>query len=207
MPTGRRLRDTRDLLDAARTAPDRVLEQHFLHCYLRPEFEVSNYPNDFAIWAAEGLEDIPLAEALSGIDPFRSRDWDQIREEMVDVIEDVLWEAPGLHQVRLGREFFLEESVTIVVDTGGMARDLAELRDRIAVCPPPAIYHHVHRACSAHTGAQSDFALWIRSSQELPELAEEIDNIDFPYYTLEQLRAVLLDRIDRHVERTPKVNS
>jgi hypothetical protein len=206
MPTGARLRDARDLLEAARTASDRVLEQHLLHCYLRPEFEVSGYPNDFAIWAAEALEDLPLAEALSGIDPFRCEDWDHVREEMTEVIEDDLWEDPGLRHVRPGRELFLEESITVVVETGGVARNLEQLRKRIAVCQPSAIYHHVHRACSRQREANSDFSNWVEQSLGLADLAREIDDIDFPYYTLEQLRWVLLDLLDNHAD-APEVRS
>jgi hypothetical protein len=201
MPTGIQLRDARDLLQAVRQAPLGVLEQHLLHCYLRPDFEVSSFPNDFAIWAAECLEDLRLAEALSGIDPFHSRDWTEIRERLVDVIEDALWEDTGLHAVRRGREMFLQESVAFVVYTGGQAQSLRELRERIAACRPSAIYHHVHRACFRHADAVNDFSRWVRRSLENEALAEELVEIDFPYYTIEELRWQLLDRLDAELDR------
>lgn len=200
MPTGARLRDARDLLMALRGAPDGVLEHHLLHCYLRPEFEISHYPNDFAVWAAEGLGDAPLAEALCGIDPWRGRDWGRVRRELVEVIEDHLFEDPGVHCARAGRELALEESVTVVVETGGTARDLAGLRERVRGCRPSAIFHHVHRACFEQEDGINDFSRWLRMSQGLADPAAGIAGIDFPSYTLEELRWQILERLDRAAE-------
>jgi hypothetical protein len=202
MPTGTRLRDTRDLLSAVRTAPDAVLERHLLYCYLRPEFEVSHFPNDFAIWAAESLEDAPLAESLAGLDPHLTKNWDEVRRQIVDLVEDHLWEDPGVHRVRKGQELALEECASVIVDTGGTAEDLAGLRGRIQTCRPSAIFHHFHRPCFYQPDGLNDFSRWLAQSQELEELAAEINSIDFPYYTLEELRWQILERLDRYTEES-----
>ena len=195
-PTGDRVRDAEGLLLAARTAPEAILERHLLQCYLRPEFEASGYPNDFAIWAADNLGDHALAEALSGLHPYRSRDWEEIRSRLVEAIEGRLWEDDSYRRVRPGRELFLEDAVTIVIETGVSAKDVNELRDLIAGARPGDLFHHVHRAGFESADCRNDFATWVEAELGLGDLAGALAAIDFPYFTLEELRAKLLATLE-----------
>jgi len=66
--TGLRARNLRELADILKTVPGSVIYHHthrFLkqHQYLSPE-----PPNDFALWAAEAMQDPKLAERLAAVD-------------------------------------------------------------------------------------------------------------------------------------------
>lgn len=196
MPTGMRVRDARDLLDAARRMPAGVFERHLMQCYLRPDFEVASFPNDFALWAAECLEDLTLAEALSGLDPYHARDWEAVREDMVEILEEALWERPVSPPVRQGSELFLEDGKIILVETGVEAHDLSELRDMVAGVSDATIYHHMHGGSFRNDDARNDFAVWAETALGLESVAADLAAIDFPYYTLEELRGKILAVLD-----------
>ena len=55
---------------------------------MRPQFVHPEYPNDFAAWAHYGLHDDSLAEKLAILDPTEFSDLEDLRQIVLDVIEE-----------------------------------------------------------------------------------------------------------------------
>ena len=73
------------------------------------------FPNDFALWAAVALQDSALAEKLSSFDPLDYDNLGQVRQAMVDILEEYLWDLPFVPWARPGFEFHFCEASTVVI--------------------------------------------------------------------------------------------
>ena len=126
MPTGNKASNLRELLQFLREMTEPVLNYHLWQSRLNITQPTLEYPNDFAIWAATALRDDLLAEKLSAIDPFDYENLTQVRETMVEELEEYLWDSPQYPQVRPGYELHLCEASAVVLHAGIAARTLRE---------------------------------------------------------------------------------
>src|SRR6516225_3486059 len=97
---GRSCNNLRELLEAIRTVPDMVLEHHMMRCALEDHFELHEFPNDLARWCWEALGDRTLAEELSLIDPYSSPAIRDLRNTLVNALEEQLWGREHTHGCR-----------------------------------------------------------------------------------------------------------
>ena len=70
MPLGLKAGNLRELLQILQYAPEEVFYYHIFQSRLALTDRHVEYPNDFAQWAGEALQDAKLAEQLSSFDPF-----------------------------------------------------------------------------------------------------------------------------------------
>src|SRR5512140_2899911 len=103
-PTGKKATNLRELLQSLREISEPVLQYHLWESRLATYPATLEYPNEFALWAANALHDDKLAEELSAIDPFEYENLAQVREALVDLLEEYLWETPNSPQVLPGFE-------------------------------------------------------------------------------------------------------
>ena len=101
-PTGKKATNLRELLQHLQVMSEPVLEYHFWQSRLSITQTAVEYPNDFALWAAKALNDPNLAERLSSVDPLDYEYLTQIREALVELLEEYLWDFPYNPQVRPG---------------------------------------------------------------------------------------------------------
>jgi len=87
MSTGLKAQNLRELLQGVRQAPAASIYHHFWGRLLEPTFDEPEYGNDFAAWAARGLNDRALAERLGTIDPGEFADLEELRAAVIDAIE------------------------------------------------------------------------------------------------------------------------
>jgi len=202
-PMGLQARDLRSFLHIVREVPDSVLRCHTMQCYLRPGFDVVDYPNEFASWAAYGLEDYPMAEAFSALEPYRAGGWRDVRDTIEEMVEERLWDRSNGHQTPVNRAFHFQDSVNFVLETGMRAWTLADLRESLSGASLDSVYYHFHEAHQRQgnpDGAGDDFSAWIEDELEAVSLAEAIRSIDFPCYSLSDLKQAVIDRVDTHLE-------
>lgn len=197
MPTGRRVRDAVELLEAVQQMPDSMLARHLVLCTLDVNFDPARHRNDFAHWAAESLQEPALAEALSVVEPYRRASWDSVRQELEEILEDPRWSHGAAARAR--QDLFLEDAAEIRVETEVAAHDLDSMYELIAGADHGSLLHHVHGAALRHPAGRDDFAFWIDTALGLPEVADRLSAIDFPFYSLEELKRELLATLD--VER------
>ena len=149
MPTGKKASNLREFVELLKVVPPEVICHHLHHFFLKAVFQPWDYANDFAHWAAFGLEDFALAEKLSNLDPYSQSDIENLRETVVDIIEDHMWESPMIPWARPGSEFFFNQSLTLVVPTGIEVKNLIEFKQGLAQLqlrsPVPEIRTQIRR--------------------------------------------------------------
>ena len=114
MPLGQKVVNLRELLQALREVKESVLYYHLIQSRLVLTTPAVEFPNDFALWAAAALQDVKLAEKLSSFDPFDYESLEKVRQAMVDLLEEYLWDSPYVPWARPGFEFHFCEASTVV---------------------------------------------------------------------------------------------
>ena len=85
--TGKSAQNLRELRDNLIIIDPGSIYYHFWGTLLRPRFDDPEYNNDFASWIRHNLHDAILAERLGVVDPSEFNEIDDLRHELIDLIE------------------------------------------------------------------------------------------------------------------------
>jgi hypothetical protein len=199
MPIGKKASNLRELLQAVRELDQSVLYYHIFQSRLSIS-PGEEYPNEFAQWAATALQDIKLAEKLSSFDPFDYDNMAQVRQAVIDILEEYLWDITYIPWARSGFEFHFCEASIVVMHSQIRAYTLAEFCASLRKVGLDSIYYHFFEArWRLEVRKVDDFSFWIESNFGLPELVAAIRDIDIYFYTLREIRDTLLGLIDQHL--------
>lgn len=199
--TGLRATTLSQFLGLIKNVPGSCIYHHthrFLqqHRYLSPE-----PPNDFAYWVTQILGEGELGEDLVSIDTVQYSTIRSLRDKIAATIDDYLknntWAA--LKFAREGEEFHFIKSVSFVLPTDCIARDLEEFTGILRKVTIDSIYFHIFEARLRLEKSSNDFSNWIEHSIGDKELADEISRLDPYTHTIEGLRNVLIDTIDNRI--------
>ncbi len=182
--TGKEAQNLRELSDRLETIHSGCIYYHFWGGMLRPSFDEPEYQNDFAAWAWRSLHDSRLAERLAIIDPTYYKDIEELRRELMDVIEERLAESEFVPWARSGQRFKFIRSQIVVFDTGIRIEHPGELCDRIPKMSLGSIFYHFIDARRRTKHGKSDFVEWFLSFKLgiYDDLIKRINSID-PYFT------------------------
>lgn len=200
MPLGRKAINLRELLQVLREVDESVLYYHLLQSRLTVTQPVVEYPNDFALWAATALQDSKLAEKLCSFDPFEYDDMEHVREAMVDILEEYLWDLPSVPWARPGFELHFCQASTVVIQAETPANTMKEFCRELGTVGLDSVYYHFIEA-RRRLGMRhiDDFSYWIEFNFNLPDLVAAIRDIDVYFYSLKELRDTLLGMIHRYL--------
>ncbi len=193
---GLRGRDERELMEHLERAPLDSVYYHTHSVFLRRHHAPGAYPNDFANWVASQLRDQALAERLAVVDPFAFDNLEDLREELVSVIDQHIATLHPVPRVVFGDPFYFVQSHVIEVPTGLEARTLGEFRRCLAEVEASSVYLHGLESRVRRGRRLGDFADWIERALGLAPLAERLARID-PYVGgLEEMRVRMLGLLD-----------
>jgi hypothetical protein len=195
-PTGISAATLREFRDAIERAEPGVLHHHLREVPLRFTFTFWEYPNDFAIWAANALENHALAERLAVLDPFHERDLDVLRERVLEAVEATAGEAGGPLPVPPGQEFHFSSSVAVDLDLGVEANNVAELIARLKEVPATSLYYHLFEGRLRTADGWDDISLWLLESG-FSRTAERLRDLDIYMASLESCRRVVIELLTR----------
>ncbi|MCE5243021.1 MAG: DUF5752 family protein [Desulfobacteraceae bacterium] len=200
MPLGKKVANLKELLGGLHEIDEAVLFYHLIQSRLTLDHPAVEYPNDFALWAANALQNSELAEKLSSFDPFECRNLGLVRQAVVDVLEEYLWDLPSVPWARPGFEFHFCQASLVVMDSLMSAHTLKEFCGALTQVGLDSIYYHFFEARWRLGELKSDdFSFWIESNFELPELVKAIRDLDVYFYSLKELRENLLGLIHQHL--------
>jgi hypothetical protein len=202
MPLGKKAASLRELLEYLRELDEPVLQYHLWQSRLAIAQPTVEYPNDFAFWAATALHDDRLAEKLSTIDPFSYENLTQIREAIVDLLEEYLWDFPHNPEVRPGFEFYFCKASIVIMRSGVSAQTLRQFCAALHTVGLDSVYYHCVEGRWRLAGKADDFSLWIETNFDLPALVAAIRDIDIYFYTLTEVRDTILSLIQEHTGET-----
>jgi len=186
--TGLSAQNLRELRDRLRSVPASSLYFHFWGAHLRPGFDEPEYGNDFALWARHGLSDPALAERLSVIRPPGFGDLEALREELVEVVEQRLYEREVVPWAPADQEFHFIRSTLVVLDTGTRLETPEALGAALARFSPGSLFYHFIDALRRPPEGADDFRAWLSGfGDRYSGLIERIAGIDPYFVTLSRL--------------------
>jgi hypothetical protein len=192
--TGRQAQNLRELRDKLLTVHPGSIYYHFWAGLLRPSFDDPEYNNDFAAWAHRGLHDYILAERLAVIDPTGYENLEDLRKEVIDVIEERLYEVETVSWSKPDQKFHFIRSQIVVVDTHHTISDPEELVYLLPKLSVSSIFYHFIDARRRTEGSTDDFRAWLEGFEEdYSDLALDLAEIDPYFSTLTELRDQLSD--------------
>lgn len=198
---GQQAEDEKELAELVEEIPLDSIHFHTHSYFLRHRFIERAYPNDFAQWVVTQVGDHVLGERLAVVDPFDYPNLEDLREEIISIIDDHLSRMSIIPRVVFGEPFHFKRSRILEVPIGLEARSLSEFREAVAEVDVSAIYFHMFEAHFRLGREESDFSAWIRSGLGLHELADAIRAVN-PYLgSLERLRSSLITVCDEFLRK------
>lgn len=196
---GKKADDEKELSELIEEVPRDSIYYHTHSCFLRHYYIAGSYTNDFANWVAIQVRDRVLGEKLAGVTPSGIRTIEDVRSELIDIIDGHLSVIGMVPSLVYGQPFFFMQSRIIEVPTGIIANNLAEFTEALKIVDASAIYNHIFEAKLRDNRGRSDFAIWIEEVLDMKELANKLEIIDSYMYSLEGLRKKLLDLCGRQL--------
>lgn len=190
--TGRRAQTLRELRDVLRDVHVGSIYHHFWGTLLRPQFTDREYNNDFATWCRHSLHDSTAAERLAVIDPADFSNLEDLRQELIEVIDERLDETELMLFARADQQFHFARAVIVVFDTHRRLTHPSELVDALPRMSVGSIFYHFVDARRREPIGKDDFQAWLMGmGPEYEELREAVAAID-PYF---ESLVVLRDRL------------
>jgi hypothetical protein len=192
--TGKRAQNLKELRDHLLSIHPDSIYYHFWGGLLHPRFEEREYNNDFAAWARHGLHDKILAERLSVVDSAFHPGLDDLRQELVEVIEQRLDEREVLAWTQPDQQFEFIRSQTVVFRTDRRFGTPEALAGYIGQMSIGSIFYHFIDARRRNDNRADDFGNWLDAfGSRYQPLRLCLSQID-PYFTsLTDLRARLAE--------------
>ncbi len=197
--TGKKAHTLQELREHLTTISDESIYHHVYEYFLKGHRLL--FTNDFAQWVGDNLEDSVLSERLSNIDPYAFSTVSELRQEIINTIDNHLKESPPPREARPGEEFYFNESVTIIYPVGIRVRNLAEFLIAIQHIDRGCIYYHFYEARTRLGNTMDDFSMWIEYALHKKELADKIRAIDPFMHDIEGIRHRITNLVKEEVTK------
>jgi hypothetical protein len=198
--SGEKAHNLQELADRIVMVHAGCLYYHFWGGMLRPRFDDPEFRNDFASWVRHELHDEILAERLSIIIPTDYANLEQLRQELLEEIEERLDETEYSYLMRAMVPFNFIRSQIVVFDTHIRIEEPGGLKEVIPDLSRSSLFYHFIDARRRVEGRHDDFSEWLSAfGDQYSELIEALSNVD-PYLTgLSELRERVKRIFNRHL--------
>jgi len=204
LATGRQAHNLKEFRDQLLRIHPGSIFYHFWGGLLNPRFEEREYNNDFASWCRHALRDAVLGERLAVIDPVDFADLEQLRQELVEVIEERLDEREMLIWVQPDQPFEFIRSQIVVFDTHVVFHSPEALASHIPALSIGSVFYHFIDARRRVEGRVDDFSVWLGAFGGVYQpLSQALAAIDPYFMTLTELRAELAAAFERCLCEVP----
>jgi hypothetical protein len=194
--TGTSATTLRELRDALLAVDESSIYHHFWGRLLEPQFSEPEFNNDFASWVYRSLNDKLLAERLSVIDPTDYLRMEDLRAELVDLIEARLDEGDPVTRNQSLDPLHLTRSQMVVFDTGQAANTPAELARLLPELHPGSIFYHFIDARRRTEERRDDFSAWLaRGGPVYQPAIDRLTAIDPYFSSLARTQQVLTEAL------------
>jgi small-conductance mechanosensitive channel len=198
--TGQSARNLTELMAILKKAPESVIYYHTHHYIELHQYLVPELTNDFANWVKNSLDNYVLGERLANVSIIEFNNLSTFRDKVVNIIETYTAQDSFKRDALSGREFYFIKSVDVVLPTSFAAHDLREFVEALRKITPASLYFHVFESRLRLNTGTNDFAVWLSNDMDEKELSQEIARIDPYTYTLEGLRSLLIQTIEKHIK-------
>jgi hypothetical protein len=179
----------RELRDGLLTVDTACIYHHFWGRLLQPQFDEPEFNNDFASWVYHSLGDKTLAERLSVVDPAQYAHLEDLRSELVDLIELRLDERDPAAWNQAQTPLHFTSSQIVVFDAHQQAESPEGLSELLPQLSPGSIFYHFIDARARLPQGRDDFSAWLELwGPSYAELAGAVAALDPYFSSLERTR-------------------
>jgi hypothetical protein len=196
--TGLKARTLSEMRECISTISDESIFHHTYQYFLKGH--ILEYTNDFAQWAGESIEESALAEHLSSIDIYEFTSINDLRKNILDVIDKYLADFPMPRDAMPENEFYFNETKTLIFSAGTKVQNLAEFLIAVKYIDSSSLYYHFYEARVRLGGGVDDFSAWIEHILGKNEVAVKIRSIDPFIHTIEGIREHLVEIVEAEVK-------
>ncbi|MGJ3247635.1 MAG: DUF5752 family protein [Elainellaceae cyanobacterium] len=197
--TGRKATSLKELRDTLKLITLDSIYFHFWGSLLEPQFEEREYNNNFSAWARHGLHDDALAERLAMVDPSGYSTLEDLRQELVDTVEERLEESEYLNWAIATEPFEFIRSQIVVFDTHKRIKHPKQLAELLPHLSASSIFYHFIDARRRLPEHSDDFRLWLKGfNGQYDKLCDELTQIDPYFSSLTELRQDLTQAFRHH---------
>lgn len=188
MAMGYKANTLQELRDILKVLPSDSLFYHFL-----PSIQISlttrPFFNDFANWSYDQLHDQILAERLSLASLWRYKNLEDLRADLIYIIENRIDEHGKMREINKFTEpFHFMKCKLIVFDTLYKLDQPKDLLQIFPLMPLGSIFFHFIYN-NEHTNAGHDFKNWLCSyGNEYRNLLDNLGKIDPSYMTIKDVQ-------------------
>ena len=196
--TGIQARNLRELREGIEEVVPSCLYYHFWGRLLSPQFPESEYVNDFASWAKVYLHEDALSEKLSALDLNHRNDIEDIREELLDILDETLSSEYFISWKEADRTFHFTRAHLIVVEIALTADSPQTLPRAIASSSRGSVFFHfIEAKWRNREDRRDDYSKWLECFGEGTRKARDELAIFDPYlYSLSDLRERLVSILE-----------
>ncbi len=198
--TGEKADNLEEMVALLKRCTGSAIFYHVFQSFRDRHFAIDKYHSDFAQWISNFLGEEALAERLGSLDVRDFTTIRALRESVIQIIEDHLRKHPQSGNRQGKTPFFFCQSVSVVMPTHYIAWNLEDFYQVIGKIGIRSIHYHLIEArlrLGIHT---NDFSNWLRDSLKMERPAQRIENIDIYQHTLEEIRNLILQYIQREIE-------
>jgi len=190
--TGHKAQNLKELRDSIETVMPGSIAYHFWAGKLRPRFDDPEFNNDFAAWSRHALHDKVLAERLGMIDPTSFDRFEEMKQELLDIIEERLDESEHIPWTSSDQQFHFITSQIVVFSSHRTIIDPKELVSLVPEMTSSSIFYHFIDARTRTFGHLDDFRAWLYGFEEkYRDLCDILASVDPFFSTLPELRQQL----------------
>jgi hypothetical protein len=198
--TGIRAQNLRELRDRLTSIPIGSIYYHFWGGLMAPRLEEPEFNNDFAAWSRRDLHDHVVAERLAMIDPTAFSDMEELRQELIEVIEHRLDEAEMVPWAKTDHQFYFKRAKIVIFNTKKEITDPLKLPIILPTLSRGSIFYHFIDARRRSPKGVDDFSAWLMNfGERYAALREAIGAIDLFFTTLAEIRRKLSSLCTEHL--------
>ncbi len=202
--TGIRASNLKEFRDGLSRAPVESVYHHFWGRLMRPQFDEPEYNNDFASWTMRGLNDKVLAERLSMVVPSDFEDLEDLRREILEVLDQRSSDSDLLPWAGGEQKFFFLQSQIVIFDTGLTFDHPLDMASYLPSFSTGSIFFHFIDARGRTEHRRDDFSLWLRGfGEEFRPLARMLTGIDPYFSSLKEIRKLVTQTFQHYFEERP----
>jgi hypothetical protein len=201
LATGIRAQNLRELKEQLSYIQPDSIYYHFWGSLLRPRFDDPEYHNDFAFWAAHQLHDPILAERLAVVDPSEFSSISNLREELLEIMNERLDEVEYPLYSRRENQFEFIRSQIVIFNSKIKVKKPAEFKSILPRFSTGSIFYHFIDARRRTETNIDDLQNWlINFGDKYTDLSQSISEIDPYFSSLTKLREQLVNVFQSYFE-------
>ena len=189
-----------ELLEALRHCPPESVFQHTFRTLQEHHFIRQGFSNDFAQWASSACNEPALAERLSSVDVREFTSLEDLRQNLVAILESYLTENTAAGTRTAHEPFYFCAADICVLPTPFAPDTLTGFVDGLRRVSIHSVHHHFIEARLRLKLMSNDFSQWLLEEVKLPDTARAVNRIDIYTQTLEGVRRQIIDIVERSLQ-------